>query len=75
MFWLFDELIMCTPSPEHTRNDLCARRVYKSPACKHAHDIATITDNVAWMLEAGVHNAAFECVYSPLAAAAHPGAG
>ncbi len=37
-----------------------------SPSCKQARDVATVTDNVAWMLQASVQirEVAFECVYS-----------
>lgn len=54
-------------STEHIGNcSLCASRVCVSLVCKHAHDAATVTENVSWMLEAGVQlrEAAFECVDS-----------
>ncbi len=55
-------LFWCSPSPELRANWwLC--RVCILPACKRARDTAAVTDDVAWMLEAGVqsHEAAFEC--------------
>ncbi len=44
----------------------CTCRICILSTCKHARDTATVTDNVAWMPEAGVQlsEAAFECVYS-----------